>query len=92
MRPCCFIPIVSVRPILEMLNFAVGPSPNHHSLDIRLIFQGLHHHQHLLEYPIFYKNAKKDKLTELNLPFFNNKSLKNNCYGELKISWIMSTK
>jgi len=34
---------------------------------------------------------KRAKKKEVKLPFFNNKSSKNNCYGEVKISWVMST-
>jgi len=34
---------------------------------------------------------KRVNPTEVKLPFFKNKSLKNDCSGEVKISWIMST-
>ena len=41
--------------------------------------------------PFLTKMQKRASPTELKLPFFNNKSLKTNCSGKVKTSWIMST-
>ena len=41
--------------------------------------------------PFLTKMQKRASPTELKLPFFNNKSSKNNCSGKVNIYWIMST-